>query len=163
MLHVGMDVHWKTTTICILDEHGQPVKRKEIRGDWQSVLNYVATIERPFQVVYEASCGCGFLYDRLSTMADRVVVGHPGRLRLICGSKRKSDRIDAKKLAMLLYVNMIPQAYVPSAKIRDWRELIEYRQRLVARRVRCKNTLRRPWPPPPAGGQRKTMRRCDEL
>ncbi len=144
MLYVGMDVHWKTTSICIMNEMCQKVKATRIDGSWKAVLGFLGRIDEPFAVVFEASCGYGFLYDRLTAMKQvrRVVVAHPGQLRLIFRSKRKNDRIDAGKLAVLLRMDMIPEAYVPSVEIRQWRELIEYRQAVVARVVRCKNGLR---------------------
>ncbi len=60
-------------------------------------------------------------------MARRVVVAHPGHLRLVFRSKRKNDRIDPEKLAKLLYLGEIPPAYVPSPDIREWRAMTEYR------------------------------------
>ena len=71
-----------------------------------------------------------------------MVVAHPGKVRTIFQSKRKNDRIDAKKLATLLYLDAVPTAYVPETSVRQWRELIEYRQSIVSRTVRCKNTIR---------------------
>jgi len=41
-------------------------------------------------------------------MARRVAVAHPGHLRLIFRSKRKSDRVDAEKLAKLLFLDEVP-------------------------------------------------------
>ena len=38
MQYVGMDVHWRQTTICILDENGRRVKMVNVRGPWQEVL-----------------------------------------------------------------------------------------------------------------------------
>ena len=142
MRYVGMDIHWKTTTICILDENGRRVKRETIRNDWSKVLEYCRQIERPFAVCFEASCGYGYLYDAILKMASRVVVAHPGHLRLIFRSKRKNDRVDALKLAKLLYLDEVPPVYVPSVDVRQWRALIEHRQRMIAKRVRCKNGLR---------------------
>ncbi len=142
MWYVGLDVHWKTSSLCILDENGRRVKRLTIRSHWLKVLAECGRIPRPFAICFEASCGYGYLHEELSKMAQRVVVAHPGQLRLIFRSKRKNDRIDAERLAKLLYLDEVPAAYVPSVKIRRWRETIEYRQRLVAKRVRCKNGLR---------------------
>ena len=56
-------------------------------------------------------------------------VAHPGQLRLIFKGKKKCDRVDAAKLAKLLYLDAVPQVHVPSADVRAWRGLIEYRQR----------------------------------
>ena len=143
MYHVGLDVHWKTTSVCILDQFGRIVKTKRISGHWRQVLAFLReNVPGRFQVVFEASCGYGYLFDALSEVAHRVLVAHPGQLRMIFRSKRKNDRVDAKKLAKLLYLDEVPAAFVPPIRIREWREMIEYRQKTVARVVRCKNTLR---------------------
>jgi transposase len=137
-----MDVHWRRTTICILDENGRRVKMLAVRGAWAKVLGELARIRGPWEVCFEASCGYGWLYERLKRMAQNVVVAHPGQLRLIFRSKRKSDRVDAEKLAKLLYLDEVPTVYVPSVEVRGWRALIEHRQKLLAERVRAKNGLR---------------------
>jgi transposase len=137
-----MDVHWRQTTICILDENGRRVKMFAVHGPWQKVLAELSRIEGQWQVCFEASCGYGWLYERLKKMAQKVVVAHPGQLRLIFRSKRKNDRVDAEKLAKLLYLDEVPTVYVPSVQVRSWRAMIEHRQNLLAERVRAKNGLR---------------------
>ncbi len=142
MQYVGMDVHWRQTTICILDENGRRVKMMNVRGPWQKVLEELSRIEGHWAVCFEASCGHGWLYERLKRMAQKVVVAHPGQLRLIFRSKRKNDRVDAEKLAKLLYLVEVPPVYVPSVQVRSWRAMIEHRQKLMQERVRTKNQLR---------------------
>ncbi|MFT3791877.1 MAG: hypothetical protein QM741_12550 [Rudaea sp.] len=71
----------------------------------------------------------GPIHDHLRTFCDHVVVAHPGRLRLISRAKRKNDRVDAEKLAKLLFLDEVPQIHVPSPDVRAWRELIEARHR----------------------------------
>jgi transposase len=56
--------------------------------------------------------------------------------------KKKTDRVDALKLAQLSAVNQLPLVDVPSKEVREWRSLIHYRQALVARRTAIKNTIR---------------------
>ncbi|HAU38369.1 MAG TPA: IS110 family transposase [Phycisphaerales bacterium] len=142
MRYVGLDVHWRTSTLCILDENGGKVKTQTVRGSWEKLLAELAKVPRPWSVCFEASCGYGVLHDRLRKLAARVVVAHPGRLRLIFRSKRKNDRLDAEKLAKLLYLDEVPAAHVPSPAVREWRALIEFRRALVDKRVRVKNALR---------------------
>jgi transposase len=139
---VGLDVHWKFTVICILDRNGRIVKRTRVVGRWSAVVEKVRELKGRIHVCYEASLGYGYLYDRLREVADRVVVAHPGSLRLIFRCKRKNDRVDAEKLAKLLYLNEVPPVHVPNANVREWRQLIEYRGRLIAKRTRAKNSLR---------------------
>jgi transposase len=71
-----------------------------------------------------------------------VVVAHPGKVRLIFNAQRKTDRIDARKLATLLFLDQVPVVHVPRADRRGWRALIECRHRLAARRVAVKNMIR---------------------
>ena len=75
-------------------------------------------------------------------MARKVVVAHPGLLKLIFRSKQKSDRRDALKLAKLLYLDEVPVVHVPAADVRAWRELITFRRKLIEKRTRAKNGVR---------------------
>ena len=142
MLYIGLDAHQSTSSICILDENGKRVKRQTVRGFFPQVIDELRKVDGPFEICFEASCAYGYLYDELYKIARRVVVAHPGQLRLIFRSKRKSDRVDAEKLAKLLFIGEVPEAYVPSISVRNWRRLIEYRRRLIDKRTRCKNAIR---------------------
>jgi len=135
MYYVGLDVHHGTSTYCILDANGKVVKRRTVRGPWARVVEHLRQEPGPMAICFEASCGYGPLYDELASFARRVLMAHPGQLRLIFRSKRKNDRVDAKKLATLLYLDEVPAAHVPSVDVRQWRELIEFRRRLVDRQT----------------------------
>ncbi|MCA9233336.1 MAG: IS110 family transposase, partial [Planctomycetales bacterium] len=117
-------------------------KRRTIRGPWTDVADAIRDLSGKVSVCFEASTAYGYLYELLSDVADRVVVAHPGHLRLIFRSKQKNDRADAEKLAKLLFLDEVPPVYVPSCDVRSWRQLIEYRRRLIAKRTRTKNSLR---------------------
>lgn len=142
MWYVGLDFHQRSSTIWILDENGKTVKVVKIKGGWPEVMAVLRGLNHPFAICYEASCGYGHLYDQLRPIAKRVVVAHPGQLRLIFRSKKKNDRVDAKKLATLLFLDQVPAVHVPSMSVRSWRGFIEFRSRLIAKRTRAKNGLR---------------------
>jgi transposase len=142
MLYVGLDVHQKRSSICILDDNGKTVKEELINGPFSALIDRLRRIDQPMSVCYEASCGYGHLHDRIAPLASRVTVAHPGQLRLIFKSKKKHDRVDAAKIAKLLYLDEVPAVYVPGIDVRSWRKLIEYRQTLLAQRVAVKNQIR---------------------
>jgi len=142
MFYIGLDAHWKTSTICILDENGREIKTQTFPGTLQVILRHIEELPRPFEICFEASCTYGYLYDQLRRIAQRVIVAHPGQLRLIFRSKRKNDRVDARKLAKLLYLREVPPVHVPPERTRQWRSLIEFRQKLIGRRTACKNQVR---------------------
>ncbi|MDH3427960.1 MAG: IS110 family transposase [Gemmatimonadota bacterium] len=142
MRYVGLDVHWRQSTICVLDHRGRKLSTQTIREGWSKVLEEVGKLRKPFSICFEASSGYGFLFERLATVARRVVVAHPGQLRLIFRSKRKNDRVDAEKLAKLLFLDEVPPVHVPSVEVRSWRSMIEHRRKLVAEQTRTKNGIR---------------------
>ena len=142
MLYVGLDVHQKRSSICILDHNGKTVKQELINGPWPQMIDRLRGIGEPISVCYEASCGYGHLYDRIAPLATHVAVAHPGQLRLIFKSKKKHDRVDAAKLAKLLYLDEVPRVHVPNVDVRSWRKLIEFRQTLLGQRIAAKNQIR---------------------
>ena len=141
MFYVGLDVHSKQITICVLNSDGKVHQRCTVR-QVSGMVGVLKQLPGSFQVCYEASTGYGALFELLCTLAARVAVAHPGLLRLIFRSKHKNDRQDAEKLAKLLYLGEVPVVHVPAADVRAWRELITFRRRLVEKRTRAKNGIR---------------------
>src|SRR5262245_34317532 len=141
MFHVGLDIHSTRISVCVLSETGQVVRRAQVRGI-EEVIRILKGLADRFEVCYEASCGYGHYHDVLSPLADRVLVAHPGQLRLIFRSTSKNDRNDAERLAKLLYLGETPAVHVPAAEVRMWRELINCRGQVVAKRTRAKNAVR---------------------
>lgn len=142
MLTVGLDVHQSRTSVCILDGKGNRVGEQEVKGGYEAVAGVLSKLGQPFQVCYEASTGYGALYERLKPLAQKVVVAHPGKLKLIFQSKKKHNRADAQKLAALLHMGQVPAVHVPVQEVRSWRGLIEHRRSLVDRCVAVKNQVR---------------------
>ena len=83
MFFIGLDVHLRHTSMCILDQNGKRVKQARISGPWSKIAAEIEQLDGTVAVCYEASCGYGHLHDLFARVADRVVVAHPGQLRLI--------------------------------------------------------------------------------
>jgi transposase len=141
MYYVGLDIHTKHISICALSETGQVAQRSRVRTI-EEMMQILKGLPDGFEVCYEASCGYGHFHDLLQPLAARVLVAHPGQLRLIFRSKNKNDRNDAERLAKLLYLGETPTVHVPSLEVRTWRELINCRSQIIAKRTRAKNTVR---------------------
>lgn len=142
MLTVGIDAHDRLYVMCVLDEQGKTVKEHTVRGGPGEVAAWVKGLGRPARVCYEASLGYGILHDALTGVGALVQVAHPAHLRAIWQSKKKNDRIDAHKLATMLFLDRVPRVHVPSMPVREWRVMIEHRRRLVDKRTATKNGLR---------------------
>jgi transposase len=141
MFHVGLDIHSRRIAVCVLSETGQVARRAQVRTI-DEMMRILEGLPDRFEVCYEANCGYGHYHDLLRPIAARVVVAHPGQLRLIFRSKDKNDRKDAERLAKLLYLGEAPTVHVPSPEVRTWRELINCRSQVIAKRTRAKNAVR---------------------
>ena len=69
----------------------------------------------------------------IEDLPDRCVLAHPKKLRVIAGCKHKSDKVDAQVLPVFLSLDMIPEAYRPSPRIRQYRVLVRHRRWLQGR------------------------------
>jgi transposase len=69
-------------------------------------------------------------------------LAHPKKLRVIAESTRKSDKIDAEVLGTFLAVDMIPESYRPSPRVREYRSLVRHRCRLQRRITSIKCVVR---------------------
>src|SRR5262249_8205134 len=141
MFYVGLDIHSNRIAVCALSETGQVARRAQVRSI-EEMLRILKGLPGRFEVCYEASCGYRHFHDLLRPLATRVLVAHPAQLRLIFRSRNKNDRNDAERLAKLLYLGEVPAVHVPSVDVRAWRELINCRSQVIAKRTRAKNALR---------------------
>jgi transposase len=83
----------------------------------------------------------GWIYDTLKPFAAELQMGHPAMMKAIGASKKKNDKIDARKTADLVRCNLLPECYVAPAEMRELRRLLRYRNVVVAQAVRMKNKM----------------------
>jgi transposase len=95
-----------------------------------------------FQVVVEATAAYEWFFLLIENMADRLVLAHPKKLRVIAESTRKSDKIDAEVLGVFLSLDMIPEAYRPTPRVRQHRVLTRHRCWLQRRITSLKSKIR---------------------
>jgi len=145
MKYVGVDLHKKTISVCVVVlERG---KRKIVarkRFECRDEAGMVAWFRElgKFEVVVEATSSYEWFVQLVEPMAHRVLLAHPKKLRVIAESKRKTDKLDAQVLAEFLASDEIPLAYRPSPRVREHRTLVRYRQYLQRRITGVKNKLR---------------------
>ena len=136
MNFVGIDLHKKTIVLCVTNQEASVVDRRKLFCDQPDKIRAYFKQLGPFQAVVEATASYEWLWQLLEPLADRLVLAHPKKLRIIAESTRKSDRLDAQVLAEFLARGMIPQAYRPTPRQRAYRVLV--RQRCYLQRAQAK-------------------------
>ena len=146
MLYVGVDLHKHSISVCVVELAGRErkiVKRKRFRCEEEDLMaDYFAALGE-YQLVVEATASYEWFVQLVEPTADRVVLAHPGHLRVIAQSKRKTDKLDAQTLAEFLALDQIPEAWRPTLRVRQHRTLVRHRHYVQGRITSVKNKLRR--------------------
>jgi transposase len=141
--YVGIDLHKKTIVLCVMDQDRKILKRQTFAcGQAAAIRAFFAGLA-PFRAVVEATASYEWLVAAIEPLADRVVLAHPGKLRVIAESTKKTDKLDAQILAEFLARDMIPEAHRPTPRQRQHRALVRHRQYLKGRVTAVKNKIRR--------------------
>ena len=142
MNFVGIDLHKKTISICVVNKERDILDRKRLFCRTpERIVAFFESI-KPFQAVVEATAGYEWLLALLDPLADRLVPAHPRKMRIIAESTRKSDKLDAQMLAEFLALDMIPESYRPSKGERAHRVLVRQRRYVSGRITAVGNKIR---------------------
>ena len=143
MRFVGIDLHKQSITVCVVDQDRTVLQTRRFAcSDTARIDAFFASLGE-FQAVVEATASYEWLVERIEPLARRVLLAHPGKLRIIAESTCKSDKLDARILAEFLALDMIPQAYRPTPRQRAHRAMVRHRQFLQRERTGVKNKVRR--------------------
>ena len=138
--YVGFDIHKKTIAICAMDSRGNIVHRTTIRSRREDLKAWLSHDAPPrWKGGMEATLFTGWVYDTIKEYNDDIVVGNPQMLTYIANTKRKNDRIDARKIANLIRCDLFPSIYMVSRKVRMMRNLLRYRHFIQRQITRYKN------------------------
>jgi transposase len=145
MNFIGVDLHKKVISVCVIVQEGRSRKVLERAtlacADTGSIVRFFRRW-RPFQMAVEATASYEWFVQLVEPLAERVVLVHPKKLRVIAESKHKSDKLDAFVIAEFLALDMLPEAFRPTARQREHRTLVRQRAYVQRRITSAKNKLR---------------------
>jgi transposase len=116
--YCGVDLHARSLYLCILDQGGEVRLHRRVRATPEAFLTAVAAYRDDLVVAVECMFTWYWLADLCRAEGIAFVLGHALYMKAIHGGKAKNDRIDAKKIAVLLRGGMLPEAALPLPP--DW-------------------------------------------
>jgi len=143
-IYVGIDVHKKQYQVQILGEDHNTGPAFSQEASPEILINHLRKNYPGASVhcVYEAGFSGFALYRALTRAGFECLVVHPADIPTTDKEKRtKSDKIDAKKLALQLRSNVLTGIHVPSEHTVSFRNLIRVRKRIIRKRTSCKNQI----------------------
>jgi len=137
---IGCDFHPSFQQIAMVDTETGEHEEKRLTPA-EAVLFYRQLQGQPVVVGMEASGNTLWLERLLTGLGHQMRLGDASKIRAMEVRKQKTDRRDAELLLKLLVENRFPEVWVPSLEMRDTRQLLLHRHKLVGMRRQVKNQL----------------------
>ncbi len=135
-LYCGIDLHSNNAYLVVLDEQDHVIYRRRLANDLGLILRELAPFaEQLVGVVVESTFNWYWLVDGLVEAGYRVHLANPSAMQQYSGLKYADDRSDARWLAHMLRLGVLPEGYIYPQKQRGLRDLLRKRGRLVQQRT----------------------------
>ena len=139
--YIGFDVHKKSISYCIKLADGTLVEEGKVKATREALRQWASKRTQSWHGAMEATLFSAWIYDTLKPYAAKLEMGHPAMMKAIGAAKKKSDRLDARKISDLVRCNLLPACWVAPSEIRELRRMLRYRNLVVEQAVQMKNKI----------------------
>ena len=142
MLHAGLDLSRKKLDVCVLGDEGEVVDEFAVPPDADG-LRGLARRLGPVEVrgVIESMTGARFVHDTLEQLGWDVLIADALKVKGLAPLACKTDKIDARVLAVLSFRELVPEIWLPDPRVRKERELARFRMHLVKHKSMLKHRV----------------------
>lgn len=137
----GCDAHKKYSLFASIDETGHYGHMAKVEHDRHGFRDFLHTLPPGSSIAVETVGNWYWLIDEMEKAGHIPRLAHAAKAKLLMGQINKTDKLDARGLALLLHNGTLPSVWIPSSELRDQRELPRMRQALVRIRTMLKNRI----------------------
>jgi len=105
------------------------------------MLRLIGELPSGTPVAFEAAFGWSWLAELLEDYGFEAHMVHPLRCKAIASARLKNDKVDAAILAQLLRADLLPEAWIAPAEVRQLRALLRHRISLVRLATQARNRI----------------------
>lgn len=135
-LYCGIDLHASNHYLVVLDEASRVVLERRQRNELSVVLSTLEPFREALEAVaVESTYNWYWLVDGLREAGYRVDLVNTSKVRQYEGLKHRDDRHDARWLAHLRSLGILPTGYIYDPRERPVRDLLRRRAFLVRKRT----------------------------
>ena len=140
-VYVGIDVHRKRSQVAVVAEDGKVQLNKNTVNGTEPLLRLIGDLPAGTPVAFEAAFGWGWLLRLLEDYGFDPHLVHPLQCKAIASARLKNDKVDAATLAQLLRADLLPEAWIAPAEVRQLRALLRHRASLVRLGTQQRNRI----------------------
>jgi len=138
---IGCDFHPSYQQIAMVDTETGEVREGRLEHEQGEARRFYESLEGPVRVGMEAVGNSQWFEKMLAGQGHELWIGDAAQIRRLVVRAQKTDRRDARHILELLLDGRFPRLWVPSVEMRDLRQLLRHRQKLVEIRAQVKNQL----------------------
>ena len=138
---IGCDAHKKFSVFVAVNEKGHAGEAMRVAHERELYREFLARLPTRSVIALEASGHYSWLVDEMERAGHCPKLCNPLEAKRRMGLTKKTDKLDAKGLAILLRNGTVPEVWIPPSELRDQRELLRLRLFLVHLRTRVKNRI----------------------
>jgi len=138
---IGCDAHKKFSVFVAVNEKGHAGEALRVVHDRELYREFLSRLPAHSAIAVEATGSYSWLVDEMERLGHRPKLCNPLEAKRRMGLTNKTDKLDAKGLAILLRNGTLPEVWIPPSELRDQRELLRLRIFLVRMRTRVKNRI----------------------
>jgi transposase len=136
MKYSGIDLHSNNSVVTVTDEEDRVVSEKRLPNDLAKILELLMPWREELAgVVVESTFNWYWLVDGLQAAGFKVHLAHTTAIKKYDGLKHSGDEADARYLAHLLRLGILPGGTILPPEQRAVRDLARKRMQLVRRRT----------------------------
>jgi len=139
--YIGTDAHKKYSMFVTVNETGKASSPERVGHDKGLYRKYLATLPLGSPIAIESVGNWYWMIEAMELAGHQPILVNPRKAKLLLGNYNKTDKLDAKGLAMLNLNGSLPAVWIPPAALRDQRELSRMRMSMVAVRTKFKNRI----------------------
>lgn len=139
---IGCDFHPSYQQIAMVDTETGELREGRLEHEKGEARRFYEALQgSPVRVGMEAVGNSQWFEQMMAELGHQLWIGDAAQIRRLVVRQQKTDRRDAQHILDLLLDGRFPRLWVPSVEMRDLRQLLRHRHKLVELRTQVKNQL----------------------
>lgn len=131
---IGCDAHRRYSVFVVMDEKGHTGKETRVEHSRELYRHFLNILPPRSPIALETIGNWYWMIEEMERAGHQPILAHAKKAKLMMGLTNKTDKLDARGLAVLLRNGTLPSVWIPPGQLRDQRELP--RMRMVFGRIR---------------------------
>ena len=147
-ISIGIDISKRKCDYCVINGQGKVLERGQYLNTPKDARRCASDLLARYGKAGTCKAACEATANMWITTINEferagidIKLANAYRMAIISKTAKKTDKVDAEKIAQILRMGMIPECYIPSAHVRGIRNMVRQHVRLTQARTKVANQV----------------------